>query len=269
MLTGHKPMRFRREGRHLELELSRGVDIRHLSELDEVLWVALSSPAAGLEFDRRTLELLDADRDGRIRTREVRDAAKWLDSVLLDLSILEQGRAIVPLSQLRADTDSGRAVGLAARRILANLGKPEADQIALLDLGDRSRIESAVSANGDGVIDAGATEDPALILAIDAILRITGGERDLSGTQGIGQASVAQFFAEYARFRNWLEAERTLTESQRAVLLPFGDVTAAAFRSFEAVEAALDQFFGLCQLVAYDRAVEQAAILCPGLPHIL
>ena len=41
-------------------------------------WYALSCPIAGLRFDRRTLELLDADGDGHIRSEEVRAALAFL-----------------------------------------------------------------------------------------------------------------------------------------------------------------------------------------------
>ena len=44
-----------------------GEDLAHLAELDQKLWVALSCPVKGLELDPRTLELLDLDKDGRVR----------------------------------------------------------------------------------------------------------------------------------------------------------------------------------------------------------
>ncbi len=41
-------------------------------------WYALSCPIAGLRFDKRTLELLDSDGDGFIRSEEVRKALAFL-----------------------------------------------------------------------------------------------------------------------------------------------------------------------------------------------
>lgn len=41
-------------------------------------WYALSCPTAGLRFDARTLEFLDADHDGHIRTDEVKKAIDFL-----------------------------------------------------------------------------------------------------------------------------------------------------------------------------------------------
>lgn len=50
-----------------QVTLQTADELTHLDELDPKLWAALSCPAAGLEFDERTLELLDTDHDGRIR----------------------------------------------------------------------------------------------------------------------------------------------------------------------------------------------------------
>ncbi|MBO7683695.1 MAG: hypothetical protein J6T51_03100, partial [Kiritimatiellae bacterium] len=46
------------------------------SDLKE--WYAISCPTKGLRFDARTLELLDANRDGNIRTEEVQAALAFL-----------------------------------------------------------------------------------------------------------------------------------------------------------------------------------------------
>ena len=50
-----------------QMTLTTLAELRHLRELDPKLWGALSCPATGIEFDQRTLTLLDADGDGRIR----------------------------------------------------------------------------------------------------------------------------------------------------------------------------------------------------------
>ncbi len=56
------------------VNIESGEDIAHLSELDKKLWTVLSCPVKGLEFDERTLALLDTDHDGKIRVAEVVDA---------------------------------------------------------------------------------------------------------------------------------------------------------------------------------------------------
>jgi hypothetical protein len=53
--------RFVRVGGFDQVQLDTGRDLLALGQLDQKLWVALSCPIDGLEFDRRTLELIDAD----------------------------------------------------------------------------------------------------------------------------------------------------------------------------------------------------------------
>ena len=43
-------------------------------------WCAISCPVEGLRFDRRTLELMDSDGDGHIRTPEVAAAVEYMKS---------------------------------------------------------------------------------------------------------------------------------------------------------------------------------------------
>lgn len=76
------PWRFFRVGGVDQVRLDKGADIFALDQLDQKLWVALSCPTSGLDFDSRTLELLDTDKDGHVRPREILDTVAWLRSVL-------------------------------------------------------------------------------------------------------------------------------------------------------------------------------------------
>src|SRR5436190_22573846 len=70
--------RFFRAGGFDQVRLQSGADLAALDQLDQKLWVALAVPATGLEFDSRTLSLIDTDKDGRIRPPELIAAAKWV-----------------------------------------------------------------------------------------------------------------------------------------------------------------------------------------------
>ena len=61
---------FHRIGGLDQVTLRTPEELLHLDELDPKLWVALSCPINKLQFDARTLELLDTDKDGRIRVQE-------------------------------------------------------------------------------------------------------------------------------------------------------------------------------------------------------
>ena len=46
-------------GGTVRVKITSGADIAHLGELDRKLWTVLSCPAKNLEFDQKTLELID------------------------------------------------------------------------------------------------------------------------------------------------------------------------------------------------------------------
>ena len=99
---------FHRLGGMDQVTLETAEELSRLRELDPKLWAALSCPASGLEFDSRTLDLLDSDNDGRIRIPEVLDAMDWVRERLTDLSELALRPEALPLSSIRTDTEKGR-----------------------------------------------------------------------------------------------------------------------------------------------------------------
>jgi hypothetical protein len=244
--------RFHRLGGFDQVRIETGDDIRHLPELDQKLWAALSCPAKGIEFDEHTLALLDTDGDGRIRVPEVLAAVEWVCSVLLDPGDLLKGEAELPLAAINPETDEGRRVLMAARRILENLGKADAAVITAGDTDDTNRIFASTRFNGDGVVPPASTDDPGLAQAIRDIMVCVGSTPDRSGGEGISASLSEQFFEEARAYADWW-AE---AEADAANILPLGEKTATAMQSLEAVRAKIDDYFTRTRLAAYDaRAV--------------
>lgn len=77
-----------RAGRVDQILLKEGADIAALSELDRKSWMVLSMPVKDVRFDRRMLELMDVDHDGRIRVDEVLGAIDFLKAHDVDLDTL-------------------------------------------------------------------------------------------------------------------------------------------------------------------------------------
>ena len=71
------PWKYCSLGGVVRVNITSGEDIAHLGELDQKLWTVLSCPTKDLAFDERTLQLIDADGDGRVRVQEVVAAAEW------------------------------------------------------------------------------------------------------------------------------------------------------------------------------------------------
>ncbi len=115
------------------VNIETGEDIAHLGELDHKLWTVLSCPVNGLEFDSRTLTLMDSDNDGRIRVAEVVGASRWLTNVLVDMNYLLDAKDTIDFSNILTNTDEGMKVLEAARMILGKLGL-EKESIKLSDV---------------------------------------------------------------------------------------------------------------------------------------
>ncbi len=112
--------RFFRAGGFDQPRIDTAADLLAIGALDQKLWVALSCPVAGIEFDRRTLSLIDSDGDGHIRAPELIAAVQWAAARLIDVQALANGR--LTLAALRTDDEEGALIAAAAREVLAETG---------------------------------------------------------------------------------------------------------------------------------------------------
>ena len=118
MATTHT-WKFFRAGGFDQVKLETGADLASLDQLDQKLWVALACPTRGLEFDNRTLDLIDADKDGRVRAPEVIAAAKWATSLLKNPDDLVKGSPSLALAAINDATPEGKQILASAKQILA------------------------------------------------------------------------------------------------------------------------------------------------------
>ena len=88
--------KFFRTGGFDQVRIDTAADLLNLRELDQKLWVALSCPTTGIEFDARTLALIDSDGDGHIRAPELLGAIDWAAARLTDTAVFEQALAALP-----------------------------------------------------------------------------------------------------------------------------------------------------------------------------
>ncbi len=127
--------RFFRAGGFDQVRLDSGADLLAIGELDQKLWVALSCPTTGIEFDARTLALIDGDGDGQVRAPELIAAVGWAGGRLKDAAVLAAGLAGVPPAAIRADDEDGRRLAAAARTLAAELGKGEDEVLTVHEAG--------------------------------------------------------------------------------------------------------------------------------------
>jgi hypothetical protein len=250
MLATKKPKHkwtFFRAGGFDQVSLSSGADLAHLDELDQKLWVALACPTTGLEFDPKTLALVDTDKDGRIRAPELIAAAKWLTGLLKNPDDALKRSPSLPLAAINDATPEGRQLLSSARQILENLGKPEAAEITLEDTADTARIFAQTKFNGDGIVPADAAASEAVRSVIGDIIACLGADTDRSGKPGVSQARVDEFFKQAQAYAGWRDAPKA-----DGAILPLGEATFAAAAAVRAVRAKVDDYFTRCRLAAFD-----------------
>ena len=244
------PWTFASVGGTVRVKITSGQDIAHLGELDRKLWTVLSCPAKNLEFDQKTLELLDADHDGNIRVDEVIAAAQWLTRILKDPDLLLTRGTEIPFSAFNeADPDGARLLA-SARQILRNL-KLEKESIALEDTADNVRIFAETRFNGDGIITPASAPEEALGALIGTIAETVGKAADRSGADGITADHIEAFYTALADYAAWKDAGT-------AEVFPFGDKTADALAACLALKDKLADFYMRCKLIGFDGATAPA-----------
>ena len=231
------------------MKISSGEDIAHLGELDRKLWTVLSCPVTGLEFDPKTLAVIDANGDGKIRVDEVISTAKWITEAISDPDLLLKGESSLPLSAF-ADNDSGNSLRASARQILKNL-KLEKEEIALEDTADNEKIFADTKFNGDGIITPASADHEALKALIETIAKAMGAARDRSGADGVDTGRIEAFYAACADYAAWCEAATP-------DIFPYGDDTEAALGVCESLKAKVADYFMRCKLIRYDDAAAPA-----------
>ncbi len=240
--------KFFRAGGFDQVKLETGADLLNLDQLDQKLWVALACPTTGLEFDPKTAALIDTDKDGRIRARELIQAIQWAGGLLKNADDLVKGSPTLPLAAINDASPEGKAVLASARQILSNLGKKDAAAIGLDEVADTAKIFAQTLFNGDGIVPAEAAADDATKAVLAEVIACVGSVQDRSGKPGVNADLAGKFFAEATAFDAWNQK----AEAEPGVILPLGAATAAATAAIRAVKPKIDDYFGRCRLAAYD-----------------
>ncbi len=245
MTTASHRWQFFRSGGFDQVRLDSPADLRALRSLDQKLWAALACPVKGLEFDSRTLEYIDTDKDGRIRAPELLNAVDWVLSVLADPEVLFSGTEL-PLAALN-DSESGQHIRAAAQRLLTNIGKPGAAAIALVDTDDPARVFPPEKPNGDGLVPAALTQDETLKQAIADIIATLGADIDRSKEAAVSEEKINEFFTQAEAFASWHARVR-----DEKPLQPLGEDSESAIAALVAVRDKVDDFFNRVRMAAFD-----------------
>lgn len=245
MAQGHS-WRFFRSGGFDQVQLDRIADWQHLDQLDPKLWAVLSCPAQGLEFDARTLQLLDSDQDGRIRLPELRAAVAWSCKVLIDPHVLLNDGDLC-VDSINPQDDEGRRIKTSALQLLGHLGEEASTALRCEWFDQPARIFPPDQANGDGIITAAFCRDDASHATWQWVAKTYGTHNDRSGEQGIDQHAIEQFIHDADERLAWWSTLPTVNA------IFSNEQAAVAALALRAVAAKIDDYFSRCQLIAFDR----------------
>lgn len=247
--TPHR-WRFFRAGGFEQVKLETGADLMALDQLDFKLWVALACPTSGLEFDKATLELIDTDKDGRVRAPELLAAIKWAGAVLKTPDDLLNGSTTLPVAAIQDSHPEGKLIATFARQVLE---KGDSEVVTVDEAKVAAKTFASKPFNGDGIITADSAKDDATKAVINDVIACLGAENDASGKPGIGQARIDQFFKEAQTYSDWW----TKAEADNTVL-PLGLDTPNAAAAIKSVEGKIADFFLRCRLAAFDPRAANA-----------
>lgn len=240
-------MKFRRLGGSFQLVIENSEDIARVPELDPAHWAMTSIRIDSMVCDREFLTFMDSDRNGKIRTDEVKNAIRWMLSLLKDRSGIDSGSAELKLSAVNDSLPEGREILETMRIVLLNLNLPAADRITAEQIRDSKKIMANSMQNGDGVIPPSAIPNPDLSAFAAEIMNLFGKVQDITGADGIRLEQLENFEKSASAYLAWL-AEAELNAS---VIRPFGNATDSVYAAFQELREKIDDFFLNCQTLEF------------------
>lgn len=244
--------KFARIGGFDQVEISSGEDLAHLRELDQKLWVALACPVKGIEFDERTLELIDKDKDGRIRANELISAADWACSMVKDLGVFAKGHEGLALSAVDESKPEGKRCRASMKAMLKTIGKSDAKTITVEDTSAAIASFRKRPANGDGIVTVVSTTDATTQQLIADAIACTAPVPDASGDAGIKEDVAAGFLAEINAHHEWLVQGEAIAKTSSF------EGAVDAYAAISAVRNKVDDFFARTRVAAFDPRAANA-----------
>ena len=248
--TGY-PWKFQRIGGLDQVVLESAQDICHLDELDPKLWVALSCPTVGLEFDERTLALLDTDKDGRIRIPDVVDAIKWTCARLNNLDSIINAPDVLPLSAINTETEEGKRLLETAHAILLSRKKTDAQYLTQEDVTKSAKNAADTVFNGDGILPPVPALPEDIQRFIKDALSVIGGVEDAGGLIGINQEIASAFIKSLKSWSEWHGSLGSLTT-------PLDTDTSEAWDLMESIKDKVNDYFLRSDLASYAPQAQTA-----------
>ncbi|MDF7670295.1 hypothetical protein PT276_03595 [Orbaceae bacterium ESL0721] len=227
-------------------------DIINLPTLDPKLWVALSCPTAGINFNTETLQLLDRDKDGHIRIPDILDAISWIRDQLCSLDSFLTASDQLPISEINPETETGRKLQQTAQSILNKVPsavKQNRDYLTQADVEQAITLNAKSLYNGDAIFPPSDQLNPDMRTFIQTAIDLVGGVLDASGETGINQQIATALVEDLQKWQKW-------QNEIKSIQTPFGADTAAIGKLVEKLKSKIDDYFLRVALAQYAPQAE-------------
>lgn len=247
-ITGHQ-WRYTQSGGLIQVQLSTINDVFNLKNLDPKQWTALSCPVKGLEFSEETLQILDSDKNGKVRIPEILEAIEFIKKYFKQPEIIMTPGNTIPIGALGDEPFScGHSPYNSAKAVLDILGKSDSTEISLDDISINDKLFSPGIINGDGVLPPECVAEEKVAEVVKTIIETTGGQDDISGVKGINRAQFEEFFSLIRSIKEWRET--AAKDDPKIFFLKEATDTAAA--SFMKLQDKINDYYLRCSLINYD-----------------
>ncbi|NOX97510.1 MAG: hypothetical protein GXO98_05555 [Nitrospirae bacterium] len=244
---------FKNYGGSYQLRIQDARDLENIQVLDDVHWAATSISTDSLNCDPAFTSYLDGDKNGRIRSDEVKAAQAWLFRFLGNRSRLSEGSDILRFSDIDTTHPEGQKLQIAAELVLTNLNVLGAEEISLAQVRDVKSIMANAANNGDGVIPPAATADSDLAQFIVAVIETVGSTMDACGKPGISEKQVKEFFQAAEDYLAWKAKGEIPPGEETTEVMPWGTETPPAYQLVVSLETKIEQYFAQCAMVRFDE----------------
>ena len=148
MATNNHSWKFVRIGGVDQVVFRNGSDITNIGGLDLKLWMALAMPTRGLEFDVKTADIIDADKDGR------RTITYELNGMTRETQIADKSVKAVAKARPKADPADPLQAGAPIPGIITSVNVSVGTKVAKGDklfTMEAMKMQTTIYAGTDGV----------------------------------------------------------------------------------------------------------------------
>lgn len=242
--------KFVQNGGLIQVQLSSVEDVLNIDKLDPKLWTALSCPVSGVEFSEETLNLLDTDKNGRVRVPEILEGLRFIKKYLVKPEIIMSDGENIPLDCISDELfECGHSAKNSAISVLKILGKQNCNEITLSDICLNDKLFSPSVINGDGIMPPDVITEDDVASVVKDIINCTGGCDDISGVKGINRSQFNDFFNGLKSIKEWKDSSSINAPD----VFFLKENTDTAFAIYNKLKDKISDYFLRCSLIAYDK----------------